>query len=110
MPGHVDVRGVVQVGTAQIADPFDRETIADLKHYRTLRESYAKVFRRAMLAQVGVADVIFVIYAWAGKHWKIEPGVMEVWLSATVVQVIGVVAIITKGLFHPHRPESKSKP
>src|SRR4051812_40690271 len=85
-----DTQGVVRIAAAQPADPFDQEAVADLRHTRGLRESYARVFRWAMLAQVFVADVIFVVYAWAGKHWNLQAPVMDVWLSATVVQVVAI--------------------
>lgn len=49
-----------------------------------------------------VADVVFVAFAWAGQGWDLTPGVAEVWLAATVAQVVGVVAIVTRHLF-PNR-------
>jgi hypothetical protein len=53
-------------------------------------------------AQLFVADAIFVVFAWAGSGWDLTPGVMEVWLVATVVQVVGVAAVVTRHLF-PNR-------
>lgn len=50
-------------------------------------------------AQSLVADAVFVAFAWAGRRWDLPPGVIEVWLAATVVQIVGVVAIVTRHLF-----------
>lgn len=58
--------------------------------------------RRLLGAQFVVADAVFVIFAWAGRKWDLPPGVIEVWLAATVVQVVGVVAVVTRHLF-PNR-------
>jgi hypothetical protein len=46
-------------------------------------------------AQFVGADAVFVAFAWAGREWDLPPGVVEVWLAATVVQVVGVVAIVS---------------
>jgi hypothetical protein len=53
-------------------------------------------------AQFLIADAVFVTFAWAGQGWELPPGVVEVWLAATVVQVVGVVAVVTRHLF-PNR-------
>jgi hypothetical protein len=53
-----------------------------------------------------IADAVFVAFAWAGRSWELPPGVVEVWPAATVVQVVGVVAIVTRHLF-PGREESE---
>jgi hypothetical protein len=64
-----------------------------------LRQSYADWIIRVLGAQLLVADVMFVALAWAGWNWELSSGVIEVWLAATVVQVVGVVAIVTRHLF-----------
>jgi hypothetical protein len=64
-----------------------------------LRESYARWVNRILCAQLLVADAVFIAFAWAGSHWVIDPGVIEVWLGATVVQVVGIVLIVTRHLF-----------
>ena len=50
-------------------------------------------------AQLVVADVVFVVYAWAGEGWQLSAGVIEVWLAATLVELIAVVLVITRYLF-----------
>ena len=67
-----------------------------------LRQSYADWIIRVLGSAVRVADAVFVTFAWAGRNWDLSSGVIEVWLAATVVQVVGVVAIVTRHLF-PNR-------
>jgi hypothetical protein len=52
-----------------------------------------------MLLQLAVADVVFIVYAWAGAHWHLTPTVINVWLVGTLVEVIGVVLVVTRYLF-----------
>lgn len=52
-----------------------------------------------MFGQLIVANGVFIAYAWAGKGWDLETSVINVWLGATVVQVIGVVLVVTRSLF-----------
>jgi hypothetical protein len=64
-----------------------------------LRQKYADSILWLLGAQFVIADLVFVAFAWAGQGWDLTPGVVEVWLAATVVQVVGVVAIVTRHLF-----------
>ena len=67
-----------------------------------LRQSYAEWLLWLLGTQFLIADAVFVAFAWAGKRWDLPPGVIEVWLAATVIQVVGVIAIVTRHLF-PNR-------
>jgi hypothetical protein len=97
---------LVQANTAKAADPMGDEAVADSQSNRALKESYARFWKWATLAQVLIADGLFLMYAWRGEHWKIQPQVMEFWLSATVIQIVGVVLVITHNLFPtpPNKP------
>ncbi len=57
----------------------------------------------AMVIQIIIADVAFYIYGYEhvenGHFWAIPAGAIQVWLGATVVQVIGVVLVIARSLF-----------
>lgn len=64
-----------------------------------LKKKYADWLLGAVVAQLAVANGVFVTYAWAGKGWNLDAVVIDVWLAATLVQVIGVVAIVTRYLF-----------
>lgn len=77
-----------------------RQLFAEQEH--GLRQKYADGIIWLLGAQFVVADAVFVAFAWAGRCWDLEPGVIEVWLAATVVQVVGVVALVTRHLF-PNR-------
>jgi hypothetical protein len=77
-----------------------RRLFAEQEH--GLRQRYAGWILRLLGAQFVVADAVFVAFAWAGRSWDLPPGVIEVWLAATVVQVVGVVALVTRHLF-PNR-------
>src|SRR5580693_1709987 len=64
-----------------------------------LKRIYALVLLTALGVQLVIADGVFVAYAWAGVHWNLTPGVVNVWLGAAVVQVIGVVLVVTRYLY-----------
>jgi hypothetical protein len=67
-----------------------------------LRQNYADWIIRVLGVQLLVADLVFIVFAWIGRDWNLTSGVIEIWLAATVVQVIAVVAIVTRHLF-PNR-------
>lgn len=67
-----------------------------------LRQSYADWLLWLLGAQFLIADAVFVAFAWVGMRWALPSGVIEAWLAATVVQVVGVVAVVTRHLF-PNR-------
>lgn len=67
-----------------------------------LRQMYADWILWLLGAQFVIANAVFVTFAWVGRSWDLPPAVVEVWLAATVIQVVGVVAIVTRHLF-PNR-------
>jgi hypothetical protein len=73
-----------------------------------LRQRYADWILWLLGAQFVIADAVFVAFAWAGRSWDLPPGVVEVWLAATVVQVVGGVAVVTRHLF-PNRDGKEVK-
>lgn len=64
-----------------------------------LKRFYAKGLFWLLGVQMALADTVFVAYAWAGEHWTLSPEVINVWLGATVVQLIGIVLVVTRYLF-----------
>ena len=82
-------------------DPHDHAGIRgfDLRQDVELKRRYAKWLLILIAAQLVVADLIFVVYAWAGRGWELSPGVIEVWLAATLIELVGVVAVVTRYLF-----------
>jgi hypothetical protein len=71
-----------------------------------LRRTYANGLLRILTAQLVIADLVFVVFAWAGKDWNLSTAVIDTWLGAVVVQVIGVVLVVTRHLF----PQRDGKP
>ena len=64
-----------------------------------LKKVYAWTLLGMMGVQILIADTVFFIYAEWGVDWRFPPGVITGWLSATVVEVIGVVLVVTRSLF-----------
>lgn len=64
-----------------------------------LKKKYADWLLGAVIFQLALANGVFIAYAWVGKDWNLEPVVINAWLGATLVQVIGVVTIVTRYLF-----------
>ena len=82
-----------------------RQLFAEQEH--GLRQSYAEWIIRVLGAQLLIADAVFIVFAWAGRRWDLSPGVIEIWLAATVIQIVGVVAIVTRHLF-PNRDRGEA--
>jgi hypothetical protein len=71
---------------------------------------YAHGMFWAMVCQAVIADVAFYFYGFFAG-WNIPVAAVQVWLAATVVQMIGVVFVIVRYLFstsnrEPTRPNS----
>jgi hypothetical protein len=61
-----------------------------------------------MVAQIVIANVVFIVYALT-KGASLPVGALQAWLASTVIQVVGVVIIITQYLFPaPGRDASSS--
>lgn len=91
--------GELDGASRALVDPFDIQRDAYLTQVLKLRKEYAKAFKWGLAIQLGIADLVFVAYAWVGWSWKIPTPAISVWLGALVVQVVGVVTIIVTGLF-----------
>lgn len=82
-----------------------KRVFAQLEH--DLREQYATWILKILGGQLVVTDVVFLAFAWAGENWDLSAGVIEVWLAATVVQIVGIVLVVTRHLF-PDRAGSQT--
>lgn len=82
-------------------DPHDHEALKGLDHWQDiqLKKSYAMSMLRLVAGQLFIADVVFIVYAWAGRSWDLEPGVVQFWLGATIIELIGVALVVTQYLF-----------
>jgi hypothetical protein len=90
-------------------DPHDHKALIGLDHWQDiqLKRTYAKWLLILVAVQLFIADVVFVSYAWAGEGWHLQPGVIQVWLVSTLVELIGVALVITRYLF-PRRDRIES--
>jgi hypothetical protein len=83
---------------AQLARQSD---IIDLRGKRVdlrLRIIFAVAFLLLVVIQIGIVDRFLWVYA-EERTWAVPTEVMIAFLSATVVEVLGVIAIIVKYLF-----------
>jgi hypothetical protein len=69
------------------------------RHDLRLRKRVGTFAIFGVSAELVIANVVFVCYAWAGEGWKVPTGAINVWLGATVIQVIGILYVITNYLF-----------
>lgn len=74
-----------------------------------LRRIYAGVLLGAMMIQVGIADYFFWEYLKA-YEFRAPESPMIAWLSAGVVQIVGLVFVITKYLFIKPETETSAQP
>jgi len=79
--------------------PERAAAVEDQLQETELKRTYARTLLRLMFGQLIVANGVFIAYAWVGKDWDLETPVINVWLAATVVQVVGVVLVVTRSLF-----------
>jgi hypothetical protein len=69
-----------------------------------LRRNYAQGILWLLAVQLLIANAIFVAFAWVGEHWRLHTAVIDVWFGGTVVQIVGVVMVVTRHLFPDRRP------
>lgn len=70
----------------------------DLRQDIGLKRTYAYGALIGMGVQLAVADWVFFLYG-RGVDWRIPTPAISAWLGATVIEVVGVVFVITKYLF-----------
>jgi hypothetical protein len=64
-----------------------------------LKKTYAYILLGLLGGQVIAADGVFVTYAQVGADWNLSAPVIDVWLGATLVEVVGIVYVVTRYLF-----------
>lgn len=75
---------------------------------RRLKSRYANALLAGMFGQILVADAVFVLYA-SSRHvrWSLSAPVVDVWVAAAVVQVVGIVEVVARHLF-PRRDTAEA--
>jgi len=88
-------------------DPYDPLRLRGEDHRQdiSLKKTYAWGLLILVGSQLFIADAVFGAYAWAGEHWHLDPAVIQVWLATTLVELIGVVTVVTRYLF-PRRDQA----
>jgi hypothetical protein len=77
----------------------------DLEELIKLKRFYGRSVLALMTLQLVVVNAGFLFYGWKGYGWKPPEGVVQVWLTATFVQIVSVVVVITRSLFPGHKGE-----
>jgi len=82
-------------------DPHDHEALKGIDHWQDihLKKKYALGLLWLVGAQLLIADVVFVAYAWAGMDWKLETEVIQIWLGGTLIELVTVALVVTQYLF-----------
>ncbi|HEX2096357.1 MAG TPA: hypothetical protein VHF50_03200 [Solirubrobacterales bacterium] len=81
---------------------------AHLQQDLELKERYGKWLLWLVTGQLIVADIVFALYFIVGVHWDLPEGVIYVWLATTLVELVGVVTVVTRYLF-PRRDSAGSE-
>lgn len=74
-----------------------------------IKKLFAWVIVIAVVGQVVLANLIVVLYLWFGFGSAGDPRVLVAWFSATVVEVIGLMAVITRYLFPSGGPRKRGR-
>ncbi|MGB3615802.1 MAG: hypothetical protein WBA10_18545 [Elainellaceae cyanobacterium] len=80
------------------ADPLTTEIVEDRRSDRQLRQRYATWFMWILVSQLLVMNAVFILLG-LGKLEYRNRWIVEIYIGATVVEVFGVVIVITRGLF-----------
>jgi magnesium-transporting ATPase (P-type) len=75
-----------------------RRAEQDIKNRRRIADAAIV----GMIFQIVLANTVFIIYALT-MGAELQVGALQVWLLATVVQIVGVIVVITQYLFPPQR-------
>lgn len=75
----------------------------NLEQLIKLKRTYGIAILIMMAVQLVVVNVGFGLYTALGYNWAPPDGVVQIWLTATFVQIVSVVVVITKSLFPPEK-------
>jgi hypothetical protein len=88
--------------TVEALPPFFEQQRKEREQDIVLKRFYAIGLLALLAVQIFVVDGVLFMYAWKGVAWRVEPLVVDIWVGATVVEVIAIVLVVTHHLF-PHR-------
>ncbi len=75
----------------------------NLEQLIKLKRFYGISILIMMAVQLVVVNVGFGLYTAIGYDWAPPDRVVQIWLTATFVQIVSVVVVITKSLFPPEK-------
>ena len=90
-------RQISDPNSATPVDPLTQEQIHDLKQDRELKRRYANWFIFILIVQLSVMNLVFV--AAGVKYLSYEKWGLDLYMGGTLLEVFGVVLVITKNLF-----------
>ncbi len=95
-------------GSGAFGDLLQNIGLTDATPVEKLPPSRKEKLEGDDLEQLIVVNAGFMIYSWKGFDWAPPDGVVQVWLTATFVQIVSVVVVITKSLFPGGKAEDAS--
>lgn len=90
-------------------DEYLQEQIEDLKHYRELRNKYARCVFVFMCVWAGIMFLILIMKGWWGQCFTLSDTILTTLVGGTTVSVIGLVGFMMQGLFHSNGSHRKQK-
>jgi hypothetical protein len=93
--------GLTDLTPVRALPPSRKERLEgdDLEQLIRLKRFYGLGILFLMALQLIVVNAVFVLYAVEGYDWRPPEGVVQIWLTATFVQIVSVVVVITRSLF-----------
>jgi hypothetical protein len=89
---------VVDEGASTPIESLDELQRRDKAQDIELKRTVATWTLRAVFTELIIANGVFISYC-LGNHWRIPTSAIDIWLGATVVQIVGVLLVIVKYLF-----------
>lgn len=86
------------------ARAMETEELARLKQQNDLRLAFFRFASWLTVAVLAFGCLLVGYYAWAVRG-EMEPSVLQFWISATIVEVLGIIYIIARYLF-PSPPKT----
>jgi hypothetical protein len=107
-PSEAAIEQIADAGVAREIErlPAPLQNLPQKDHAQDIRlkRIYALSLLVGLGVQVSIVDAVFTAYAWAGVNWNVQEPVMGIWLGATVINVIGIVLVVTNYLFPQRLP------
>jgi len=92
----VRFRELESLGEASDADMNVRERRLDLR----LKGWWGSLLLIALIGLMAINEYLFYDYL-RSNHWKVDGSTINVWLGASVVQLVTLAGVVVRYLFHP---------